>query len=55
MLHALTGAALAVRFTDLVRPSGFDPVFRNGMEDVDLCLRLARQRTGHFVVRPLDG
>jgi GT2 family glycosyltransferase len=50
--HALTGAALAVRFSDVVALHGFDPIFRNGMEDVDLCLRLARTRPGRFVVRP---
>lgn len=51
-LSALTGAALAVRHADLVRLKGFDPVFRNGMEDVDLCLRLAEARPGRFVVCP---
>ncbi len=50
--HAVTGAALAMRFPDVVSLRGFDPVFRNGMEDVDLCLRLSRLRAGHFVVRP---
>ena len=39
--HALTGAALAMRFEDAVAMRGFDPVFTNGMEDVDLCQRLA--------------
>ena len=51
-LHALTGAALAMRHRDVVALRGFDPLFRNGMEDVDLCLRLAERRPGHFVVRP---
>ena len=45
-LTALTGAALAGRYADLVRVRGFDAVFRNGMEDVDLCLRLAELRPG---------
>lgn len=45
-LSALTGAALAGRYADLVRVRGFDAVFRNGMEDVDLCLRLAQVRPG---------
>jgi GT2 family glycosyltransferase len=49
-LHALTGAALALRYADAVALRGFDPVFTNGMEDVDLCHRLARRRTGHFRV-----
>ena len=42
--HALTGAALALRYADAVALRGFDPVFTNGMEDVDLCHRLAAQR-----------
>lgn len=50
--HALTGAALALRRVDAVAMRGFDPIFRNGMEDVDLCLRLAATRPGHFVVCP---
>ena len=29
---------------------GFDPVFSNGMEDIDLCHRLRQQRDGHFRV-----
>ena len=49
---ALTGAALAMRWDDVVALRGFDPLFRNGMEDVDICLRLARQRPGRFVVSP---
>lgn len=49
---ALTGAALAVRFADAVALRGFDPVFTNGMEDVDLCRRLAQARSGHFRVVP---
>ena len=30
---------------------GFDPLFTNGMEDVDLCRRLATMRQGRFLVR----
>jgi GT2 family glycosyltransferase len=48
--HALTGAALALRYADAVALRGFDPVFTNGMEDVDLCHRLAQRRSGHFRV-----
>jgi GT2 family glycosyltransferase len=48
--QALTGAALAVRYADAVALRGFDAVFTNGMEDVDLCHRLARLRAGHFRV-----
>jgi len=50
--HALTGAALAMRRSDVIAVRGFDPVFRNGMEDVDICLRLGRIREGRCVVRP---
>jgi GT2 family glycosyltransferase len=49
-LHALTGAALALRYADAVALRGFDAVFSNGMEDVDLCHRLAQRREGHFRV-----
>ncbi|MEJ7832849.1 MAG: glycosyltransferase [Nocardioides sp.] len=49
-LRALTGAALAMRFEDVVAMRGFDPVFTNGMEDVDLCQRLSSTRPGHFRV-----
>ncbi len=48
--HALTGAALALRYTDAVALRGFDPVFTNGLEDVDLCHRLRQRRDGHFRV-----
>lgn len=51
-LHAATAAALAMRRRDVVALCGFDPLFRNGMEDVDLCLRSLRQRPGRFTVRP---
>ncbi len=50
--HALTGAALAVRYDDIVALRGFDPIFQNGMEDVDLCLRLGELRAGRFTVLP---
>lgn len=50
--HAITGAALALRYADAVAMRGFDPIYANGMEDVDLCHRLAARRNGHFVVRP---
>lgn len=42
---ALTAACLAVRFDDLAAIGGFDAGYINGMEDVDLCLRLT-QHTG---------
>lgn len=37
---ALTAACLAVRFRDFAAVGGFDAHYVNGMEDVDLCLRL---------------
>lgn len=49
-LKALTGAALAMRWDDVVAMRGFDAVFTNGMEDVDLCLRLEAAREGHFAL-----
>ncbi len=49
---AVTGAALCVRRSDFSAVGGFDPVFRNGMEDVDLCLRISAGRHGAFRVVP---
>jgi GT2 family glycosyltransferase len=49
---ALTAAAMAMRVHDFVRFRGFDPLYRNGMEDVDLGLRMTDVTDGHFVVRP---
>jgi GT2 family glycosyltransferase len=50
--HALTAAAVVVRTRDFVALRGFDPVFRNGLEDVDLGLRLKKLRPGRLVVVP---
>ena len=36
---AITAAAAAFRAADLIRWRGFDPVYANGLEDVDMCLR----------------
>lgn len=49
---ALTAAALAMRYSDVVALEGFDALFLNGMEDVDLGLRMSASRPGRFVVRP---
>ncbi|MDD9372146.1 MAG: glycosyltransferase, partial [Acidimicrobiales bacterium] len=38
--HAVTAACLAMRADTVAAARGFDPHFVNGMEDVDLCLRL---------------
>ncbi len=51
-LSALSRTALALRYDDLVTLHGFDPLFRGGLEDVDLCLRLLHERRGHFVLAP---
>ena len=40
--QAITGACLAIRAEDFALLRGFDPIFINGQEDVDLCLRLHR-------------
>lgn len=50
--EAITGAAMAVRAVDVARLDGFDPSYRNGFEDVDLCLRLRELRSGGFRVVP---
>ncbi|WP_167748913.1 glycosyltransferase [Cellulomonas sp. HD19AZ1] len=49
---AVTAAALMMRAEDFAQVDGFDPIFVNGMEDVDLCLRLSKQRAGDWRVRP---
>ena len=49
---AVTAAALAVRATEFAELRGFDPIFVNGMEDVDLCLRALQAFGGGFHVEP---
>ncbi len=51
-LAALGRAAVAIRRDDLVQARGLDPQFRGGLEDVDLCLRIAAARPGRFEVVP---
>lgn len=48
-LDALTGAALAVRYADLVAARGLDPALGE-LAGVDLCRRLAALRPGRFAV-----
>jgi GT2 family glycosyltransferase len=38
--QAVTAACMLVRRTEFEQTGGFDPSFRNSLEDVDLCLRL---------------
>jgi len=38
--RAVTAAAFAMRAADFAGAQGFDPVFVNGQEDIDLCLRV---------------
>jgi GT2 family glycosyltransferase/spore maturation protein CgeB len=40
--QAVTAACMAVRANDFCAVSGFDPIYINGQEDVDLCLRLTK-------------
>jgi O-antigen biosynthesis protein len=50
--NAVTAAALLMRAKDVAALRGFDPVFVNGSEDIDLCLRATRDLGGHFAVEP---
>jgi len=47
---AVTAAALLVRRDEFLELGGFDPIFVNGMEDVDYCLRACAARPGAFRV-----
>lgn len=38
--RAVTAACIALRAEDFIRARGFDPIFVNGQEDMDLCLRI---------------
>lgn len=42
-LSMISGACLAIRAGDFAALHGFDPIFINGQEDNDLCLRLKAQ------------
>lgn len=48
-LNAISAAAAIVRADEFVALRGFDPMFVNGMEDVDYCLRALEARGGSFV------
>ncbi len=45
--QAVTGACMALRAQDFAHLRGFDPVYINGQEDVDLCLRLNQLNERH--------
>ncbi|WP_158564375.1 glycosyltransferase [Jiangella anatolica] len=47
---AVTAAALAMRAGDVAALRGFDPMYINGSEDVDLCLRATEELGGRFAV-----
>lgn len=49
---AVTAAAMAVRAIEFEAVGGFDPIYVNGMEDVDLCLRMSAHFGGDFCVVP---
>lgn len=49
---AVTAAALIMRATDIRELRGFDPIYVNGMEDVDLCLRAREGSDRYFAVVP---
>nr|WP_314582325.1 glycosyltransferase [uncultured Pseudomonas sp.] len=39
-MQAVTGACLGIRASDFIKLRGFNPLYINGCEDVDLCLRM---------------
>ncbi|MGG7463959.1 glycosyltransferase [Plantibacter sp. YIM 135347] len=50
--RALDSATLLLRASQFAEVHGFDPLFVNGLEDVDLCLRLGAALEGSFAVDP---
>lgn len=46
---AVTAACMAIRKRTFEEAGGFDEGYRNGMEDVDLCIRLKRAGRRHYV------
>ncbi len=52
VLQMITAACMAIRAGDFAALRGFDPMFINGQEDNDLCLRLAETTGRHCLVEP---
>jgi GT2 family glycosyltransferase len=48
--NSVTGAFMMCRADEVMAVRGFDPIYVNGMEDVDLCLRLVDRFGGDFRV-----
>jgi GT2 family glycosyltransferase/glycosyltransferase involved in cell wall biosynthesis len=42
--QSVTGACMVLRASDFAELQGFDPIYINGQEDIDLCLRLSARR-----------
>lgn len=51
-LQMITGACMAMRAADFAHLHGFDPMFINGQEDSDLCLRLGVEMGRTCLVEP---
>lgn len=47
--NAVTAACCVVKRQEFMEVEGFDEVFVNGYEDIDLCLRLKARGSGHYV------
>jgi GT2 family glycosyltransferase len=50
--QALTGACFAMRAKDYIQLKGFDPIFQNGCEDIDMCFRLRNSLGKNILYNP---